>query len=279
MSLGTLLERRSAYSALPEVLIMLARNLGAIMLVAALSATTWADDRPIDRGELDRRIVTSVYQTALVGTDIFNKGKHEECFRLYQGALTSLQPLLDHRPMLMASVKDKVDRARSMKPAEAAFVLREALDEIQNEIAPPTGSDAAVAPKPVPKKASLWERLGGEKTVRAIVKDFTAAAAEDKKVNFFRDGKIKLDEKAHAQMNQLFVELISIMAGGPLEYSQKRNLKEAHAGMKITNAEFDALLAVFQKTLEKHKIGKTESDELLAHFARTRPVIVEVKEK
>ena len=258
---------------------MLARSIGALMLVAILSATAWADDRPIDRGEIDRRIVTSVYQTALLGTDIFNKGKHEECFRLYQGALTSLQSLLDHRPMLMGSVKDKLDRARNMKASEAAFLLREALDEIQNEIAPHSGSDAAVARKPVPKKTNLWERLGGEKTVRAIVKDFTAAAAEDKKINFFRDGKIMLDEKGHARMDQLFVELISIMAGGPLEYSQKRNLKEAHAGMKISNAEFDALLAVFQKTLDKHKIGKSESDELLAHLARTRPVIVEVKEK
>jgi hemoglobin len=250
-----------------------------MVLAAVLGSITRADDRPLDRGEVDKRVVWALYETTLLGTDIFNKGKHEECFRLYQGALTGIQPLLDHRPQLKDSVKEKMERAKTLKAAEAAFLLREALDEIQNEIAPHSGSDAKVDSKTIPKKTSLWDRLGGEKGVRAVVKDVIAAAAEDKNVNFFRDGKIKVDEKGKARMEQLFVELISIMAGGPLEYSEKRNLQQAHAGMKITDGEFDALLTVLQRTLEKHKVGKVESEELLAHFARTRPVIVEVKGK
>src|SRR6476620_59799 len=105
--------------------------LGALVLICMISAISRADDKPLDRLELDRRIVKSVYETALLGTELFNnKGKPEECFRLYQGALLSLQPLLDHRPGLMRDVRDKLEKASGMKAVDGAFVLREALDEI-----------------------------------------------------------------------------------------------------------------------------------------------------
>jgi hemoglobin len=263
---------------------MSGRIVAVAVLALGLSAAARAQDRPLERTELDKRVVDAVYQTALLGTEIYNKGKHDECFRLYQGALTALQPLLDHRPALMRSVRDRVEKAKGMKPSDGAFALREALDEIQNEIAPSARSDGKVEPPPpAAKKATLWDRLGGEKVVRAIVKDFLKAAAEDKRVNYFRDGKIKLDAKAHAQMAERFVELVSLFAGGPLEYGKgaekPRTLKDAHAGMKITDAEFDALLDVLRKTLESHKVGKAEADEMLKHFAATRVVIVEEKGK
>jgi truncated hemoglobin YjbI len=260
---------------------MVGRSLRAIALLAALGAMARADDRPIDRTEVDKRVVWSIYETALLGTDIFNQGKHDECFRLYQGVLTGIQPLLDHRPQLKDSVKQKLDRAKSLKGVEGAFLLREAMDEIQNQIAPPSGSDAKVESKPVSKKRPLWERLGGEKKVRTIVKDLIAAAEADKSVNFSRDGKYKLDEKGRARLEQLFVEFISLpeVGGGPLDYSGKRTLGQAHASMKITDAEFDAFLGVARKTLEAHKVGKAESEELLKHFAATRVVIVEAKGK
>jgi len=241
--------------------------------------------------EIDKRVVHAVYETALRGTEVFNKGKHDECFGIYQGLLAGIYPMLDHRPKLATSVKEKMDKARGMKPSDGAFVLRDALDEIQNEIAPSpkTGPkvepktepkvEPKVDPKTEPKKSTLWERLGGESKVRPIVKDFIKAVSEDKKVNFFRDGKVKLDAKAQARMEQLFVELVSLFAAGPLPYSEKRTLLEAHEGMKITDAEFDATLAVLQKTLDDHKVGKAESEELMKHFAATRRLIVEAKGK
>lgn len=255
---------------------MRGRNLAATLLVGALATLCRADDKPIDRAELDKRIVITVYQTALLGTDIFNKGKHDECYRLYQGALLALQPFLDHRPALAESVKAKLVKADALKPVEGAFVLRAALDEIQNEIAPGKAEPKSDA-KVEPKKMSLWDRMGGEKSVRAAVKDFMTAALEDKKVNFTRDGKFKFDAKGAAMLEQLLVEWISEVTGGPLPYSGKRDMKSAHAGMKITDEEFDALLTVIQKTLEKHKLGKPESDELMKIVGSTRAMIVEVK--
>src|SRR5207249_3454303 len=117
------------------------------------------------------------------------------------------------------------------KPTEGAFELRAALDEIQNEIAPS------------PKKAALWTRLGGEENVKKIVDDFVATVIEDKKANFLRDGKVKLDAKGVAHLKQMFVELISVNTGGPLKYTGNPDMKKIHAGMKITDSEFDATLA------------------------------------
>lgn len=225
---------------------------------------------PLERLELDRRIVTVVYETALLGTEIYNKGNHEGCYRLYQGCLMALEGLLDHRPKLQQTVREKLTLAGRLRADEAAHVLREALDEIQNTIAP--------SPKgPEIKLPALWFRLGGEAAVKAIVDEFMDACAKEPKVNLSRGGKYKLDAPEMARQKRLMLELFSLLTGGPLEYSGKRNLKEAHAGMQITDAEFDAMVAVLRQTLEKVRVDKREAEELLKLFEATRPVIVEVR--
>ena len=49
---------------------MRARILGVVVLAAAAGAVARADDRPLDRTELDRRVVKVVYDTALIGTEL-----------------------------------------------------------------------------------------------------------------------------------------------------------------------------------------------------------------
>jgi len=240
-------------------------------LAVLVGGTLRADEKAVERGDLDKRVVKIVYETALLGTDVFNKGKHDECFGLYNGALLALQPMLDHRPKLASSIKDKMDKARSLPTVKGAFVLREALDEIQNEIAPP------------PKKTqTLWDRLGGEEAVKKVVHDFVLTAAEDKKVNFFRKGiegvkEVKPDAKGVAHLEQTFVELISANSGGPLKYTGK-DMKSAHAGMKITSEEFDALSAVLVATLEKYKVAPADIKTLVEVVIGTKKDIVEGKD-
>jgi hemoglobin len=256
----------------------------------AAQPPTKADDKPLGRAELDRRAAKAAYDAAATGSRMFNRGNHEGCFRLYQGALIALQPMLDHRPRLTGLIKEGLDRAAEMKPAEGAFLLRQVIDEIQAETSgatagpakakePDKSPDKEVTKGPVtksPDKRPLWDRLGGEKAVRAVVKDFVAAAAADPKVNFTRDGKYKLDEKAVARVEQLLVELISETTGGPLP-NTGRNMKVVHAGMKITDAEFDALAVQLVVVLNKYKVPDAEQKELLKIVEATRPHIVEVK--
>ncbi|QJW93994.1 group I truncated hemoglobin [Frigoriglobus tundricola] len=241
---------------------MRVRVLLAALLLAGTVGLTRAQDKPLERADLDKRVVSSVYEAALIGTDIFNKGDHGGCYRLYEGTLLGVVPLLDHRPRLQATAKTRLERARKMKIADAAFELRAALDEIQNEIAPP---------KDAPKKA-LWDRLGGEAAVKAVVHDFVLVAIDDPKVNFTR-GK-KIDAAALPALEKSLVELISQTTGGPLKYTGK-DMKAAHKGMGITDAEFDALAADLVTVLKKYNVPKAETDELLKIVGSTRADIVE----
>ena len=94
---------------------MKTRLLLAAALLVAAGGLARSQDKALERGELDKRVVTAVYESAVAGTEIFNKGKHEECLRLYQGTLLAVVPLLDHKPKLQATVKQRLKRAEGMK--------------------------------------------------------------------------------------------------------------------------------------------------------------------
>lgn len=239
----------------------------------------------LDRAELDKKLVRIAYNAALEGSKIWERRDeraYAECYRLYQGTLEAVYPILDlYRPTLAKLVREKLDKAQDMKPEQGAFLLREALDAIQKDTAAALGASGRGAAGPgtetptaptTPKKP-LWDRLGGEKAVRALVHDFVAAALKDPKVNFTRGGKYKLDDKAIEKMEQLFVAGISDGAGGPLEYKGP-TLEAAHKGMKITNAEFFAMIKDLSDVMKKHNVPEAEQIELLEMIGKTRGQIV-----
>ena len=234
---------------------------GLICLAAFAAPSRAAEPEPLMRGELDKRLKDSARETIELGRSLYNAGNHEGCYRLYEGSLWTMKAVLDHRPAAKM-IGEKMAKANGMSGvAEKAFALREALDAVMmlGEV-----------------KKPLWDRLGGEKAVKAVVHDFVVLAAGDEKVNFFRDGKFKLDSKGVEHLEALLVELISATTGGPLKYTG-RDLKKSHAGMKITDAEFDALAGDLIAVLKKYKVPQTEMDELVGIIAGTRKDIVEVK--
>jgi len=52
-------------------------------------------------------------------------------------------------------------------------------------------------------------------------------------------------------------------------------MKDTHAGMGVTTADFNALVEDLVATLNKFKVGKTEQDELLAILGPMQMDIVE----
>ena len=259
---------------------MIARRSASLVVLIALSSFARAEDRPapLDRSDLDRRAAIIVYESTSIGSQIYNRGNHEGCYRLYQGTLLAIQPLLDHRPKLAERVKTSLERAKSMRtPVEAAFTLREALDAVQTEL---TGGKPLPLPKepekPVAKKEPLWDRLGGEKAVRAVIHDFVATAAVDPKVNMTRGGKYPIDAKGLERLETRLIEMVSAATGGPLKYTGK-DMKDVHKGMAIGSAEFDALAADLAGSLRKFEIRPSEIEEVLAIVESTRKDIVEAK--
>lgn len=239
------------------------RSWKLVLLVVASSLFT--PSLRADDAVADKQARQVAYDVVVRGTELFNTEKNANgCYHLYEGALISLKPMLAHRPAVVKAIDEKLAKAKGQTGYDAkAFTLREALDEVLKE---------------GPAKKPLWERLGGEMAVRAVVKDLIAAAAPDPKVNFFRDGKFPLDAAGAKKLEQYLVEMVSSATGGPLKYTG-RDMKTAHAGMKITDAEFDALAGHLITVLKKYNVPKAELDELVGIVASTRKDIVEVTKK
>lgn len=126
---------------------------------------------------------------------------------------------------------------------------------------------------------SLYDRLGGEAAIKAVIDDFVARAASNPKVNFTRkgtDAEWPATPENVAKLKTHLVNMVGMVTGGPQKYTG-RDMKAAHAGMKITNAEFDALAGDLIATLDKFKVPAAEKSELLTIIGTTRDAIVEVK--
>jgi hemoglobin len=136
-------------------------------------------------------------------------------------------------------------------------------------------------------KLTLFDRLGGQQGITAIIDDFMPRAMEDPRVNWDRKGAKQTGfvfrrEKSNewtatpenvAQLKKHFVQFIALATGGPAKYDGKE-MKTAHSGMRITNAEFDATLGDLKASLDKLQIPNKEQKELLSVIESTRPLIV-----
>jgi hemoglobin len=133
----------------------------------------------------------------------------------------------------------------------------------------------------------LYDRLGGEKGINAIVDDWISRAIADPRVNWERKdvkkGGILHREKSVewqpteekiAEMKKHIVQFFSLSTGGPSFYDGKE-MKQAHTGMRITNPEFDAAVGDLKATLDKLTIPDKDQRELLAIIETTRTQIVE----
>ena len=131
----------------------------------------------------------------------------------------------------------------------------------------PAPAAKPAAAKEAPKK-SLFERLGGKPAVEAVIDDFLGRVAKDERINArFAVGDVP-------RLRQRLVELVCMGTGGPCVYSG-RDMKSSHAGMRITGAEFDALVGHLVGTLDKFKVPAQEKGELLAILGPMRGAIVE----
>jgi len=107
------------------------------------------------------------------------------------------------------------------------------------------------------KEATLYERLGGQDAIVAVVDDFVANVAADERINFmFADADIP-------HLKAMLVEQVCAGTGGPCTYTGK-DMKTAHAGMGITDAHFNAMGEDMLKTLDKFGVPEREKGELMA---------------
>lgn len=116
---------------------------------------------------------------------------------------------------------------------------------------------------------TLYERLGGVGAIQAVVTKFVNNVGADKRINArFSSTDLK-------QLNKHLVDQVCMATGGPCTYSG-RDMKTTHKGMKITTADFNALVEDLVKALDTFNVPKQEKDELLAILGPMKKDIVEV---
>jgi hemoglobin len=118
---------------------------------------------------------------------------------------------------------------------------------------------------------SLYKRIGGYDAIAAVVDDFIPRLASDKQLTRFFGGTSN-DSKKRLRMR--VIELMCNATGGPCLYTG-RAMKEAHAGLGITEADWKAASGHFAATLDKFKVPEKEKGELVALVEKLRPDIVE----
>lgn len=141
-----------------------------------------------------------------------------------------------------------------------------------------TSGSVVESESPSPAEKSLYDRLGGVDAITAVVDDFVGRAAANPKVNFTRAGTEEEWEATPenvAKLKKNLVDFVGMATGGPQKYTGK-SMKEAHAGMKITSAEFAAIAADLTATLNKFNVPAKEQSELMQAVGGTRGDIVEV---
>ncbi len=142
----------------------------------------------------------------------------------------------------------------------------------------PMGGDAATdedaanaAPSPEAEK-SLFDRIGGKGKLQMFADKFVTAlaASADLQKNPTLAKAMQSDQTRHKQM---LVDFLCANSGGPCSYGGKQ-IKEAHAPLKVTRDDWNAMRKLFIRTLREMKVPKKERMDLALIAARQKKHIV-----
>lgn len=120
-------------------------------------------------------------------------------------------------------------------------------------LASATLSFASVAADPTP---SLYDRLGGQPALNAVVGELWTQVAADARIN------ARFARTDPQVFGRQLVDFLCQASGGPCQYTGA-NMKTAHTGMKLSAAEFTALAENTVKALDKFKVPATEKTEVM----------------
>ncbi|HST53289.1 MAG TPA: group 1 truncated hemoglobin [Pyrinomonadaceae bacterium] len=134
-------------------------------------------------------------------------------------------------------------------------------------------ASAPAAPARAQTNKTLYERLGGYNAIAAVVDDFVGRLVADKQLERFFVGHSTDSKK---RIRQHVVDQLCAATGGPCIYTG-RTMKDSHAGLGITEDEWNIAGKHLVETLDKFKVPEAEKKELLDIVATLKADIVEKK--
>jgi hemoglobin len=152
--------------------------------------------------------------------------------------------------------------AKSLVLAVSLLVV--ACGSARKEAAEPGGGAAAAG---ATDDRSLFERLGGLDAISAVVDEFLKIVLADDRIN------ARFANADAARLRQMLIDQICQATGGPCTYTGK-SMAEAHAGMNLTEDEFNALVEDLVKALDKFNVPEREKNELLGALGGMKGDIV-----
>jgi len=132
-------------------------------------------------------------------------------------------------------------------------------------------SAPVTAQQPASPAPSLYKRLGGYDALAAVTDDFLARLAGDPQFAKFFVGHSTDSIK---KIRQLIVDQLCAATGGPCVYVG-RDMKASHAGLGITEKDWEAQAKLLVATLDKFQVPAKEKDEVLVLVTSLKKDIVE----
>lgn len=120
----------------------------------------------------------------------------------------------------------------------------------------------------ISSEKSLYERIGGEKKVRAIVEDIWNNHSANPIV------KDRFAKSNPVYVKQMVFEIFAAATGATDVKYHGKDMKTAHAGMNISEMEFNAVVDDVLAACASHGVEQQELDEILAILWSVRKDIV-----
>ncbi|ELY55563.1 group I truncated hemoglobin [Natronolimnohabitans innermongolicus] len=116
---------------------------------------------------------------------------------------------------------------------------------------------------------TLYERLGGQDAIGAVVDRFyERVVADDQVAHYFEETDMQ-KQRAHQ------TQFISAVAGGPVEYDGD-DMESAHDDLGITKPDFDAIVEHLSNTLEEFDVPDDDREAVLEAVGEYEDDIVTV---
>ena len=128
--------------------------------------------------------------------------------------------------------------------------------------APPAAKAAAGA-----KSDALYRALGGTDGIGKVVDAALAEIHGDLRINIF------FEKTDMADLRRLLIEQICAATGGPCEYTG-RSMEEAHSGLNLSDADFDAFVEDLVRAMDSQNVPKDLQKQLLGLLGPMRPQVV-----
>jgi len=121
-----------------------------------------------------------------------------------------------------------------------------------------TGTDSGVGDDAA--EPTLYERLGGEEAISAVVDAFYERVLDDGRVSHFFQGTDMQEQRTH------MTSFIASTAGGPVEYTGEE-MEAAHENLVIRQEHFAAIAELLDETLREFDVPEEERNAVLEAVA------------